>query len=845
MVTQDLSSRSPAGPSTQIHSASAASAACLLASIVLAACGGSSSTTVIRLVDRFQEDMVQNSPTQVARSKSADVWNFSDPGENSSSEGSAALGWKTGIGVTGLILRDGRLRGRSTTNVPIIYLERKQGLDTPDLLHAIEVRAKASKGTRLMVHTAGEDDIDFENILKRAKELSQPMRFSASIAAGDDIQTLTLRTSGTVRLSSIHKLLIRPSDEPEADFEIESVRLISRREHLGRIPSGVSWQGLAEKYRETLVARAPESIVIDVELPANPWLDLHVGTLEAAPVKFEVRVSKRGEEPAAGVLLLEKTVTTADRWEQADIDLSEFAGREVALSLSLSGAEDGALGFWGTSAIRTRGGVSPDARAEPPVDLVVGEKPPQGVILIVTDTLRRGHLNPWGYERDTSPTLEKFASQGALFRDNITQATWTKVSVTSILSSLYPASHGVQDVADRLPAAAETLAEVYRKAGYATVSYSSVPFSGKLTNLHQGFEEVHERDSLDLGDYGSKTGREYVDRLSEWLGRHRDEPFFVFLHVFDPHSPFEPRPPYNTIWSDPEKREAFDQMAEKLKKVKDNDGRGRNLVFSLKDFRQAGVEPAPFVSYAQGWYDASIRALDAEIARLQERLRGLGLADKTLIAFTSDHGEEFHEHGSMWHGQTVYGELANVPLMFYGPSFVPGGLTIDETVQNIDIMPTLLELSRLPLPEKIQGQSLVPLMVAARDSPNGSDLAEAAGELGWQARPALTQKASTTQTGGPTPYDDEQYSLVSDGWKFVHNVSRAVEVPEFELFAHKTDPLNLKNVAGAHPEVVERLREQLTERREFAASVAFPESSSTEGLSDEELQRLKSLGYIQ
>ena len=109
----------------------------------------------------------------------------------------------------------------------------------------------------------------------------------------------------------------------------------------------------------------------------------------------------------------------------------------------------------------------------------------------------------------------------------------------------------------------------------------------------------------------------------------------------------------------------------------------------------------------------------------------------------------------------------------------------------------------------------------------------------------MTQKASTTQTGGPTPYDDEQYSLVSDGWKFVHNVSRAVEVPEFELFAHKTDPLNLKNVAGAHPEVVERLREQLTERREIAASIAFPESSSTEGLSDEELQRLKSLGYIQ
>lgn len=844
-MNHDLFSRSRAFASAQITSLSATTLVSLLVSALLAACGGSSGTTVIRLVDRFQEDMVRNSPTQVARSKSTDVWNFAEPGENSSSEGSATLGWKTGIGVTGLTVRDGRLRGRSTTGVPIIYVERKQGLETSDLLHAIEVRARTSKGTRLMANTGGENDINFKNILDNAKKLSQPMRFSASITAGDDIQTLTLTTSGTVRLSSIHKLLIRPADEPGADFEIESVRLISRREHLGRIPSGVGWHGFAEKYREALVSRAPESIVVNVELPANPWLDLHVGTLEDAPVTFEVRVSGQGDDPAAGALLLEKTVTTSDRWETADVDLSEFAGREVALSLSLSGAEDGALGFWGTAAIRTRGGVSPRAHVAPAVDLGVGENPPQGVILIVADTLRRGHLSPWGHERDTSPTLAKFASEGALFRDNITQATWTKVSVTSILSSLYPASHGVEDVADRLPAAARTLAEVYREAGYATVSYSSVPFSGKLTNLHQGFEELHESGSSDLGNYRTKTSREYVDRLSQWLGRHRDEPFFVFLHIFDPHSPFEPRRPYNTTWSDPAKRDGFDQMAEKVQKASDNGGRGRSLVFPLKDFQKAGVDAAPFVSYLQGWYDGSIRAMDAEIARLQERLRGLGLDDKTLIAFASDHGEEFHEHGRMFHGQTVYGELANVPLIFYGPSFVPGGLTIDETVQNIDIMPTLLELSGLPLPEKIQGQSLVPLMAAARDGGNGTDAAGNAGDGGWQSRPALTQRAATTQTGGPTPYEDEQYAIVSDGWKFVHNVKREAEAPEYELFDHKTDPLNLENVADEHPELVGRLKEQLKERREFAASVALPESGSAEGLSDEEIQRLKSLGYIQ
>src|SRR5712691_4489431 len=101
------------------------------------------------------------------------------------------------------------------------------------------------------------------------------------------------------------------------------------------------------------------------------------------------------------------------------------------------------------------------------------------------------------------------------------------------------------------------------------------------------------------------------------------------------------------------------------------------------------------------------------------RLKELGLADKTVIALTGDHGEEFHEHGRMWHGQTVYGELTGVPLMFYGPGFVPQGLVIDQTVENIDIMPTLLELSHLAPPPKIEGQSLLPLMAAAKEAGSG------------------------------------------------------------------------------------------------------------------------------
>ena len=121
---------------------------------------------------------------------------------------------------------------------------------------------------------------------------------------------------------------------------------------------------------------------------------------------------------------------------------------------------------------------------------------PQGVILIVSDTTRRDHLNFYGYGRETAPTLAKMASQGVRFTDNISQATWTKVSFPTIMTSLYSSTNRVKETNDQLPISAVTMAETFRGAGYATVGYSSVPFHGRLTGLHKGYEEFHERTSI-------------------------------------------------------------------------------------------------------------------------------------------------------------------------------------------------------------------------------------------------------------------------------------------------------------------------------------------------------------
>jgi arylsulfatase A-like enzyme len=262
------------------------------------------------------------------------------------------------------------------------------------------------------------------------------------------------------------------------------------------------------------------------------------------------------------------------------------------------------------------------------------------------------------------------------------------------------------------------------------------------------------------------------------------------------------------------------------------------------ELEKVGLNADEFVSYDKDWYDGSIRGMDVEVARLIERLRELGLEQKVQIAFIADHGEEFIEHGKMFHGHSVYSELTNVPLMLYRPGTIPA-VKISETVRSIDLMPTLLGLSGLPAPAGVQGQSLVPLIAAARDQgANTGALEEIAKAKGWEPRPAVSEKAKTTQPFGPGPHETESYGIVMDGWKLIHNRIPAAGAPEFELYSRADDPLDSKNVAEQHPEVIAKLKGELEGWHKMVDEARLPESISEESLSPAELQRLRSLGYI-
>jgi arylsulfatase A-like enzyme len=260
-----------------------------------------------------------------------------------------------------------------------------------------------------------------------------------------------------------------------------------------------------------------------------------------------------------------------------------------------------------------------------------------------------------------------------------------------------------------------------------------------------------------------------------------------------------------------------------------------------EELARGGIDPAAFVRYAKDWYDGSIRGMDTELARLIERLAALGLRERSLIAFYADHGEEFHDHGRMFHGQSVYGEMIDVPLIVWAPGHIPQGLKVEEPVQLIDLMPTLLDLSQLRAPAEVQGQSLRPLLaVPATASPGASPAVPS----GWNRRPLFAEK-NPSDNSTDFPSAAQSYAVVDGQWKLIHNVVRPPEKPEFELYDFYQDGLDQKNVAGEHPDQVERLAKVLAGWRQWAQAARLkPDSDATKGMTAEQLEQLRSLGYI-
>lgn len=359
--------------------------------LLLGACArgpaaGGEAPSVVRLSDAFSPERIDDPVAVVEPGRSE--WVLGDLGEGWS--------WQAPVGVAGAALSDAGLRGTVEMPRPVVELTAPAALGGDDHLYAIEVRLRVSGGGTLRLAALGEEGPPAEAFA--GEEV--PLGLSTPLLPGDEPQTYRLEMArsfvlGPFARREIRRVVLRPSDLPGADFVLESVRLIFHREHLATVPSGLGWHDLGEVWRETLVSRPGETLRLPVRLPdRRPALDLALGTPADAPIRFQVELVADGEEPHR---ILKRTVTQQERWEEERIDLAQWAGRDVELRLRADSEVPGAVALWGSGAVRARG-AGPAA---------AGAAAPQGVILVIADTLRKDHLDAWGYGRETAPTLTR------------------------------------------------------------------------------------------------------------------------------------------------------------------------------------------------------------------------------------------------------------------------------------------------------------------------------------------------------------------------------------------------------------------------------------------------------
>lgn len=292
----------------------------------------------------------------------------------------------------------------------------------------------------------------------------------------------------------------------------------------------------------------------------------------------------------------------------------------------------------------------------------------RSVLLISIDTLRADRLGSYGYAAAATPALDGLAARGLRFARAATTVPLTLPAHASLMTGTFPAFNGVRDngsfyAEDRLT----TLAETLKTLGYRTGGFVAAFVLDRRWGLAQGFE--HYFDDFDLSrfemsaglDAAQRPGSEVVDRALAWLDQDRERPFFAWVHLYDPHSPYTPPEPYRSR----------------------------------------------FPATQQGAYDGEVAATDAQVGRLLQHLEAAGRLANTLVVVVGDHGESLGEHGEQQHGFFVYDAAVRIPLILAGPG-VPTRVILDQ-VRIVDIMPTILSLVNGDVPADVQGVNLMPL----------------------------------------------------------------------------------------------------------------------------------------
>ena len=392
--------------------------------------------------------------------------------------------------------------------------------------------------------------------------------------------------------------------------------------------------------------------------------------------------------------------------------------------------------------------------------------PPIGIVLITLDTVRADKLSPYGYMNVSLPALERVAREGVIFWNASTVAPMTLPAHTSLFTGLWPPNHGVRDNADApLDEHRTTMAEMLRAQGFQTGAFVGSVVLGPERGLQQGFMRY---DSVGLADRQGpdamqRRANQVVDSAIAWLDSVGTDRFLLWTHLYDPHRPYAP--------------------------------------------------PEPFRStYGHDLYVGEIAFADSQIGRLLAALEERKLLDRVVLVVAGDHGESLGDHGERDHGIFVYQEVLRVPLMIRSAALKP--LQVGEVVRLVDVLPTVLDLAGLPLPQ-MDGVSLVNLMHGKQGDADLEAYSESLypERLGWSPLHALRQG---------------QFKLI--------------DAPRPELYDLDRDPFERQNIYDERRSVAQAMTKRLTEI--FSGGEAAGAARMQTTVSPDVQARLAALGYV-
>jgi arylsulfatase A-like enzyme len=560
---------------------------------------------------------------------------------------------------------------------------------------------------------------------------------------------------------------------------VESLRLPPRSavSFFDQMPAGSSlWLGAVVSKR----AAGQASCVLEIGIETESGLQLtelaRPDTGEAKPVRFDI--GSEGQE----IVGIRFSVRSAKRTGDCRDALEIF---EPHVTASPSADMESATG--GVASV-------------PPWIETTGLP---NILIYLVDCLRADHLGAYGYARNVSPNIDRFAGDSVTFTRAISASSWTRPSVASLLTGMSPQAHATRGDREALSDSVPLLQEILQKSGYATVAVITNGVVSTKFGFGRGFDdfrflpEQHKKNP-EIHQLSDRANAE----IFEWLeGRDTSKPFFMYVHSTDPHAPYLPRSPF---------REAF--AADADPKI----GLHSEVEALTQGKRDAGPEVRQDLI---DLYDGEIAFNDDQFGRLLRYLENEGLYDNTLIVLTADHGEEFGDHGRWQHGFTLYQEQLHVPLVVKQPDGYRAGRRRTELVSLIDVAPTLLEAAGVDVLPGMMGRSLRPWSssenLVPQERPVFADLAR---EPQWRALNAV----------------------ILGKKKLILNHSYDVPRPRRELYNLALDPVEKRNIRLAEPVVVEYLETHL--RR--AASVEPFEGRIAE-LSPEDEEKLRALGYLQ